>query len=249
MFSHHYPDVEAILGIEPEELGGVVLAYLTTADRSEMTPGNFASPHAVANYPPGRQQDARRALIEAWMWLQREGFLAIEPDHNNWYYITKRGHAAANADSFAAHRSASLLPRGALHPVIAEKVWGTFLRGDYDTSVFQSFKELEIAVRRAGRFTQTDIGMDLMRKAFRPESDKMLAGPLTDTRLPRGEQEALQHLMAGAIGSYKNPSSHRAVEITASEAVEMIVLASHLLGIVDRRVPATVTDDKSDQDP
>lgn len=249
MFSHHYPDVEAILGIEPEELGGVVLAYLTTAERSEMTPGNFASPHAVANYPPGQQQDARRALIEAWMWLQREGFLAMEPDHNNWYYITKRGYAAANADSFAAHRSASLLPQGALHPVIAEKVWGTFLRGDYDTSVFQSFKELEIAVRRAGGFSQTDIGMDLMRKAFRPETDKMLAGPLTDTRLPRGEQEALQHLMAGAIGSYKNPSSHRAVEITASEAVEMIVLASHLLGIVDRRVPATVKDDKCDQDP
>ena len=246
MFSDHYSDVEAVLGLEPEELGGIVLAYLITADRSEMHPTNFASAHGVARYPQARQLDARRALIEAWMWLQREGFLAIDPDQRDWCYITKRGLAAANADSFAAHRSASLLPRGTLHPVVAERVWGTFLRGDYDTAVFQSFKELEIAVRLASGLEQTDIGMDLMRKAFRPETEKLPAGPLTNPKLPRGEQEALQHLMAGAIGSYKNPSSHRAVQISAAEAVEMIVLASHLLGIVDRRTstsPASVAPD------
>ena len=52
---------------------------------------------------------------------------------------------------------------------------------------------------------------------------------------PRAEQEALMHLMAGAVGSYRNPPSHRNVVIEPSDAVEMIILASHLLGIVDKR--------------
>ena len=67
-----------------------------------------------------------------------------------------------------------------------------------------------------------------MRKAF--DKDK---GPLRDKNCEEGERDARAHLFAGAIGGYKNPHSHRSVELKPRDAVEMLVLASHLLGIVE----------------
>jgi hypothetical protein len=48
-------------------------------------------------------------------------------------------------------------------------------------------------------------------------------------------REALAHLVAGALGSYKNPHRHRKVALTGDESVEMVILASHIINIVDSR--------------
>ena len=116
------------------------------------------------------------------------------------------------------------------HPAISSKVESFFSHGAYDTAVFEAFKQVEITVRKAGNYETTDYGTDLMRKAFHVDN-----GNLTDEKQPPAEKQARSDLFAGAIGAYKNPGSHRDVDFTVEEAIELIFFASYLLRIVDSR--------------
>jgi uncharacterized protein (TIGR02391 family) len=118
-----------------------------------------------------------------------------------------------------------------------DRVYPAFLRGEYDTAVFQAFREIEVAVRRAAKFPGELVGITLMRQAFRPvdsQKPSITPGLLTDTALPIAEQEAMANLFSSAIGLYKNPQSHRNVATKPTEAAEVIVFARHLLQIIDR---------------
>ena len=228
-------DATALLELEPEELAGVVMEYLNglpADEQGQLNRHNFSIQHTVREYGQEQQDALSRALMEAWVWLEREGLLVPRPGTNGeWVFISRRGQKLRTRQEVDAYRRGNRLPREQLHPRIAQKVWASFLRGDYDTAVFQAFKEVEVRVREAGRYGDTEFGTNLMRKAFRAD------GPLADAEAPGAEQQAVSDLFAGAIGCYKNPNSHRNVTIEADEAAEMIVMASHLLGIVDKRSP------------
>ncbi len=227
------PDPEAVLALEPEELAGVVLEVLNSldpTDTGQLNRYSFCLPSRFTDYPSHQDQIAE-AVMEAWCWLEREGFLAAKPGlQGEWVFVTRRGQKIENQVDLDSYRRSDLLPKRHLHPIIAQKIWATFLRGDYETAVFQSFKEVEVAVQDAGKFKPEDHGLPLIKKAFDPEK-----GTLTNKELPKSEREALCNLFLGAIGSYKDPHSHRNVKINAGEAVEMISLASHLIKIVESR--------------
>ena len=71
-----------------------------------------------------------------------------------------------------------------------------------------------------------------MREAFNVDH-----GPLSDLSSESGERQAISDLFAGAIGTFKSPSSHRDVEWNEpQEAAEAILLANHLLRLVEHRV-------------
>jgi uncharacterized protein (TIGR02391 family) len=146
--------------------------------------------------------------------------------------VTEQGRKLKSSVDFETFRLAASLPKQLLHPAIREAVLPSYVRGQYDMAVFGAFREVEEAVRKASKSSDKDIGVALMRKAF-----EKTAGPLTDTTAVEAEREARSNLFAGAIGLYKNPSSHRRVDHEASEAAELILLASHLLKIVDSRRP------------
>jgi uncharacterized protein (TIGR02391 family) len=223
---------ERLLDLEPEELAALLMEYLnglSTEERRKLNMGNFVRGVKFGgSYNP---EVVRRVVAEAWAVCKREGFLAEDPDSAGWDFITRRGQKVRNQSDLTEALAAKLLRRELLHPKIAEQAWPDFIRGNYESAVFSAFKEVEVAVRAAGGFSDREIGTDLMRKAFDSKN-----GPLTDQLLQLPEREAMAHLFAGAIGLLKNPSSHRHVAFDdAEEAAELIGLASYLMRIVDSR--------------
>jgi len=174
---------------------------------------------------PERDERANLALMEAWDWLTHEGFLARRADDSSksQIFVTRRGQRMTSREDFAAYRRGNILPKGQLHGLIAGRVYLAFLRGEYDTAIFQAFREVGVAVRAAGGFSANDHGTDLMRAAFRAAKNAGAAGPLTDITLPAGEQEAMGHLFAGAFGLYRNSTGHRHVPTDPEEAAEIIM--------------------------
>lgn len=234
------PDPDVVCALEPEELALRMLPLLAGQQRQAQAPfapgiqlADFISGEHLRAYG-GQQEQVALAIREAWAWLEGQGLLI---DHPRYHapspikLLSRRALRLAHEPDTKRAISAKRLPKEDLHPRIREDVWAQYHRGKYDAAVFEAMREVEVAVREAAGLSDGDLGKDLMRKAFNPEG-----GPLTDMSAEKGEREARAHLFAGVISSYKNPQSHRRVGLDdPDEAAEIVMVANHLLRIVDTR--------------
>jgi uncharacterized protein (TIGR02391 family) len=233
-FAQFFPDVDTLLRLEPEDVGALTLQYLNS-----LSPGqalhryNFVSTGfggELPGYAGTRSDQVQEVLSEGWAWLVREGFLVLSPrdSSNSAYVISRRGQTLRTNTDSEAFKRGSLLGHRTLDPVLAAKVVNLFVRGDYDLAILAAFKEVEVRTRTKANLPAEKIGVDLMREAFHPER-----GVLANQSLPKGERESRSALFAGAIGTFKNPSSHRNVSMGPEEARELILFANYLLRMVE----------------
>jgi uncharacterized protein (TIGR02391 family) len=240
-----FPTADDLLAMSPDDLAPILLRLAAGAGGSmfwpsavvEIKQGTGLATTIEHAYPFHKMAKVDALLGETWELLRREGLIMPAPDingRNGYMVLTKDGASISSKMDLARFRAARAFPKSLLHPAIADKVYSYLTRDELDEAVFAAFKAVEVTVRTAGGYGATDIGVPLMRKAFDPKN-----GPLTDLNQTEAEREALSHLFAGAIGSYKNPHSHRTVALTdPREAQQQVLLATHLLSIVDARRPS-----------
>lgn len=219
-------DADLFIALEAEELALKILPWIAQLRNMQLG----AALSELCNTFKSDQGQAEVALREAWAWLEGQALLLEDPRYvsPNSYRVLSRKAKSLITDKTQQTVVSRRLLKEHLHPAIRNSVWANYLRGSFDTAVFEAMKAVEVSVRDASGLTK-EIGVSLMRKAF----DKY-NGPLTDMSTDEGEREMRSHLFAGAIGSFKNPHSHRNIPLTdPDEAFEIIALANLLLRTVD----------------
>jgi len=145
------------------------------------------------------------------------------------FFPTKKGFRFLESEFRRVVKKYALMPETYVHPLIVKKSFSLLNSGHFESAVLQAFKTIETRIREKINANPEDVGVKLIRKAFNPEN-----GPLTDYDLPKAEREAFCNYIAGAFGYYKNPCSHRDVEIDFISAFDRIVVASDLLKVIEK---------------
>lgn len=226
-----FPPPADLLELEPEDIAPLLLRYIAQGEGRNINRYNMTlQTTELGKYASGRYDEVARAVTEAWMVLEKDGLIAPEPGQSSsdWVFVTRRGMSLKDHTDYEAYQKGRFLPRGNLDPTLETKARPLFLRGDYDTAVFRAYKEVEVRVRTAAGLPRESLGVDLMRKAFHPQT-----GKLSDSQRSVGERQAMSDLFAGAVGLFKNPSSHRHVTYAAEEAAALIRFATYLIEVVE----------------
>jgi hypothetical protein len=170
-----FPEPKDLLALAPEELAGILLEIIPkVAQSAGFLMANFVDqlfPITGAGYQSPVRGDVEIAVAESMSWLETQGIIVLNPGQPAaWYLLTRRGREIKTRTDLEAFRKGRTLPVDLLQRALADKVYHLFLRGDHDTAVFQAFKEVEVAVRKAGKYADSLLGRDLMQKGLSPRN-------------------------------------------------------------------------------
>lgn len=214
---------EEIATLPVDSVAMLVLRHLV--DTNEWNQHNFLNSGANR----GVAEPTRRIWAEALNWLIAKNLVARgTPGQTSAQaiFVTRLGQRTLES-GLGTIRAAERLDV-ALHDRLA-RVKSQFLLGEYELAAFAAMREVEIRVRELAGADSSLIGVKLMRTAFGD------GGKLANPNLDPGERVGRMELFAGAIGTFKNPPSHRQVNYNdATEASEVVLLADLLMRLLDR---------------
>lgn len=212
------------------------LALRVLKDARDTNEWNWHNWLLLAKIHYGQDVGALRALSEAWGWLFNRGLVAWNPTQSSAQavFVTRQGDLALER-GLPWIRAVERLNLQMV-PALEGQARPQFLRGDFEAAAFMAMKEVEVRVRRLAGLSDSLVGVALMQEAFRPpKNPSSTSGPLWRSESDGGEAVALMELFKGAIGLFKNPSSHRRVDFDdATEAAEVVLLADLLLRLLDK---------------
>jgi hypothetical protein len=132
------------------------------------------------------------------------------------------GHYGPRLWAHALDGEAGPFPHWLLEPELVKCVRG--IERDPANAVFQAAKRLEVIVRQIGGYDATLIGDNLITEAMLSQRARLVPHGATDN-----ETQAWALLFRGAIGAFKNPLSHRDVELSMDEATQRILTVNLLI--------------------
>jgi hypothetical protein len=217
------PDPKVVLSLPVEKIGLTVLTGLNS-----MPIENRFTFQEVANtadhYKPEFRDAIKKKILEAMNFLETDG-LIVPAEHNGatWKTVSTKGRKVNNREDIDNYNSSRILPKEFIESSLLKEIWPDFLAGNYDSAISQAFRHVEIRLREKlsskGRNAE-----ELIMEAF--------ARGLIDPGMDEAEKVALYKLFSGANGYLRNSTTHRVMDYKAQEAVEVILLANHLLKII-----------------
>lgn len=221
------PSPEELRTLSTAELGLIILRSQTV----DLSINNQMRAHEQA-HQNNREPDVQHLLerlSDAWAWLIANGLVGphTQQDPSVWYLKTTLGRQVAETNSLTSLMADQRIPDD-LHGSLAE-ARRQFRSGNAELAVFEAMKQVEVRLRTLSSAGNDEIGVKLARKALHVDT-----GLLADQRLEPAEREAIGHLFAGALGAFKNPTSHRIVDFgDPALAADAILLADLLMRMLD----------------